>query len=89
MYTSELKDSGILFAYDIYPRYAEKIYPVRLQGLDPAALYKIQEICLMPNKKTSLAADGKIYSGDYLMKVGLNIFSPQKMSSKIIKLIKQ
>jgi hypothetical protein len=24
-----------LFAYDVYPRFEEKLFPVKLQGLDP------------------------------------------------------
>lgn len=45
--------------------------PVRLQGLNPDKLYKVEEINLMPSVKSALKANGKIYSGDYLMKVGL------------------
>lgn len=34
-------------------------------------MYKVKEINLMPNSKSSLAANEKTYSSDYLMKVGV------------------
>lgn len=34
-YVSEDKASAVLFAYDIHPRYQEKLLAVRMQGLDP------------------------------------------------------
>ena len=47
---------------------------VKLQGLNPDAMYKIEEINLMPHTASTLKANGKVLSGDYLMKVGLDVF---------------
>lgn len=86
MYSTELKDKVVLFAFDIYPRYAELLQPVRLQGLNPSAQYKMEEINLIPGTKSQLSCNGKTYSGDYLMKVGVPLFSSNKTVSHIIEI---
>lgn len=85
-YVSQNGEKAVLFAYDIYPRYQEKLLPVKLQGLNPHKRYKVEEINLMPNGKSTLAANGKILSGDYLMKIGLDVFSFHPMQSRVIEL---
>lgn len=77
---------AVLFAYDVYPRYQEKLLPVRLQGLDPTKRYKVEEINLMPEAQSSLPSNGRILSGDYLMKIGLNIFGFRPMQSHVVEL---
>lgn len=86
MYVNETKDKVVLYAYDIYPRFGEKLFSVTLEGLDPLKRYKIQEVNLMPNTKSTLESQDKIYSGDYLMKVGLNVFTGNKLNSRVIEL---
>ena len=79
-------DKAVLYTYDIHPRYAEKLLPVKLQGLDPSKRYKVKEINLMPNKKSNLGANEKTYSGDYLMKIGINAFTTNQAFSRVIEL---
>ena len=88
-YVDESRGHAVLFAYDIYPRFQEKLLPVRLQGLDPARMYKVEEINLMPGRKSSLAAHGKVFSGDYLMKIGLDVLSLSKTRSCVVELTAQ
>lgn len=57
---------------------------VRMQGLDPARIYTVRETNLMPGRKSELACDGKQYSGDYLMKVRLNVFTPRSGNSHVL-----
>ena len=73
-YVSADRSQAILFAYDLHPRFGEKLFPVRMQGLDPDRMYRVEEINLMPGTRSRLASDGQAYSGDYLMKVGLDVF---------------
>lgn len=80
------KDKAVLFAYDIHPRFGEKLFLVKLNGLSPEKQYKIEEINLMPGKKSNLPANGEIYSGDYLMKIGLDVFSTGPMQSRVIEI---
>ena len=86
MYVGEGQKKAVLYAYDIHPRFGEKLLPVKLQGLDAKKMYKVKEINLMPNSKSDLAANEKTYSGDYLMKVGMNAFTTNQAFSRVIEL---
>ena len=86
MYVDKAKSKSVLFAYDIHPRFGEKTFPVKLQGLDPNKKYKVQEINLMPGQKSTLVTDGGTFSGDFLMKIGMNVFSTAHAHSKVIEL---
>ena len=88
-YVSADRDTAVLFAYDIHPRYQEKLLPVRLQGLDPDKLYRVEEINLMPGTRPALKAHGKTLSGDYLMKVGMEVFTFGSMQSHVVRLTAQ
>ncbi|MCI6308958.1 MAG: GH36 C-terminal domain-containing protein, partial [Prevotella sp.] len=46
----------------------------------------VKETNLMPGKESDLECNGKQYSGDYLMKVGLNVFSPTDGTSHVLVL---
>ena len=85
-YVSQDRSRAVLFAYDIHPRYQEKLQRVRLQGLDPDRTYTVREINLMPGVKSTLKADGKAFTGDYLMKVGLDVFGFADMQSRVVVL---
>ena len=88
-YVDSARQKAVLFAYDIYPRYQEKLMAVKLQGLDPDRMYRVEEINLMPGAKSSLKAHGRVYSGDYLMKIGLDVFGFRPMQSRVIELTAQ
>ena len=88
-YVSSDRSHAVLFAYDIHTRYKEVLQNVRLQGLDPNAQYSIKEINLMPGVESRLQENGKTFSGDYLMKVGLQAFSQEELVSRVIELVKQ
>ena len=77
---------AVLFAYDLAPRYQEKLSAVKLQGLDPDRRYLVKEINMMPGTDPKFAQDGKVYSGDYLMKVGLDAFTWHHNTSTVIEL---
>ena len=85
-YVSKDKQRAVLFAYDLHPRYKEPQHNVKLQGLDAGKTYTVKETNLMPGKQSELECDGKQYSGDYLMKVGLNIFTAQDGTSHVLTL---
>lgn len=85
MFVSKDKGRAVLFAFDIYPRYGEHLFNVRLQGLDPAASYAVKEINRMDGGK---AGDAKTFSGDYLMSVGLPLFTKGKLASRVYEVKK-
>ncbi len=84
-YVSRDKSKAVLFAYDIHPRFKESVPVVKLQGLDPAKKYRLTEINLMPGVKSELVEDGKVYTGDFLMKAGLDILTPVDGQSHVIE----
>jgi len=86
MHVGQDKNKAVLFAYDINPLYKEKYYPIKMQGLDPAKKYRIKEINLMPGITSTLAENGKVYSGDYLMKIGIDAFTAIRLNSRVIEL---
>lgn len=85
-YVSKDRQRAVLFVYDLHPRYAEPLMKVKLQGLDAQKIYTISETNLMPGAQSGLACNGKRYSGDYLMKVGLDVLSSREGSSRVILL---
>lgn len=88
MYVNEQKNKSVLFTYDIHPRYAENVKPVRLQGLDPDAQYEVQEINLLPGTNP-VRFSGKTVSGDFLMKVGLPVLSSRHTTSHVFELTRK
>ena len=89
MYATPDREKAVVFAFDIHPRYGEFLQPVRLQGLDANKRYKVEEINLMPGARSSLKDNGKVYSGDYLMKIGLNLFSTGHLKSHVLEITAQ
>ena len=89
MRVNDEKTHALLFAYDLHPRYNETIINTRLQGLDPAATYRVREICLMPGQESHLAFHNKCFTGDYLHKVGLKVLGGNQLDSRIIELVKE
>lgn len=87
MYTAPDASKAVLFTYDIHPRFGEKLLPVKLRGLDAQKMYRVKEINLMPGRKSNLSGNEKIFSGDYLMKIGLNAFTTSQTNSRVIELV--
>ncbi len=85
-YVDKSKTVAVLFAYDLAPRFQEKLSAVKLQGLDPDKKYMVKEINLMPGTKSKFAQNGKTYTGDYLMKVGLDVFTFNHNTSIVIEI---
>jgi len=73
MYVDSAKTKAVLFNYNLNTREQEKVNRVRLQGLDPQKQYKVEEINMMPGAKPILGDNGQTVSGDFLMKVGLDL----------------
>ena len=79
MYVTKDKSKGVVFAFDIYPRYNEKQYNVKMAGLDPKKTYTVTEINRQDLNNQTIGT----YSGNYLMTVGLPMFTGNKLASRI------
>lgn len=90
MYVAKKKDKAVLFDYNLHTRYKEIFDRVPLQGLDATRNYRVQEVNLYPGTKSQLPENGKVFSGTYLMTVGLNL-SPKvsPLTSQVIELTAQ
>ena len=79
-YVNDAKDKAIWFTYLVKNRYkAGSIAPIKLQGLDAAKRYKIQELNVYPGNQSAINTDTTTYSGNYLMTIG---FNPQVSTSR-------
>ncbi len=71
-YVNEAKTTAIMFNYLVNYRYGEgNAAPIRLKGLDVGKQYKVKEINLYPDTKSGIN-ESKTYTGDFLMKIGIN-----------------
>jgi len=86
MYVSQNRDRAIQFNYLVSNRYMRSATesPIRMQGLEPEATYRIREINLMPGSRSWINEE-KTYSGDFLMKVGINPGVNQRRSSVVLE----
>ena len=85
MFNSKDKKRAVLFSYLVGNRNgAGSEVPFRLQGLDPAKKYKVKELNIYPDTKTSIKED-QTYSGDYLMTSGFNPVVNARRASVILE----
>ncbi|HEY5510248.1 MAG TPA: alpha-galactosidase [Prolixibacteraceae bacterium] len=85
-FSNEAKTRAVLFSYNLNTRYREAFNLVKLRGLDEAKNYKIEEINLFPDTKSRFQFQGKTFSGDYLMKMGLNVSGSEALSSYVLEI---
>jgi len=86
MYVDANKKSAVMFNYLINNRYgASSAMPVKLKGLDAKRMYKVSEINLYPDTKSFLQG-GRTYSGDFLMKIGINPEIRANRASVVLKI---
>jgi alpha-galactosidase len=87
MYVTNEKNKAVIFAYTLNSRFGETFNRVRLQGLDPAKTYKIKEINIpAEGRRFGPSENGKSYTGDYLMKIGLNLNTGSALSSLVYEI---
>ncbi len=91
MYVSENKSKAILFNYYTTVRRRDIFVKVKLQGLDPQKKYRFREIDLFPDTKPANPDNDKVFTGDYLMTVGLNLASGKitAMSSNVYEITEE
>jgi len=86
MYISQDKSRSLLFSYALHPRFSTRFSPVRLNGLDPNKSYKLNEINKMPGIRSFFPSEGKTFSGDYLMKIGVSLPNNNELTSAVIEI---
>jgi alpha-galactosidase len=86
MYISQDKTRSLLFSYALHPRFSTRFSPARLNGLDPNKSYKLNEINKMPGIRSFFPSEGKTFSGDYLMKIGVSLPNNNELTSAVIEI---
>jgi alpha-galactosidase len=91
MYVDSTQNKAVVFNYNLNTRFGEQLDEVKLHALDANKKYKIEEINLVPGSKPVTIYHDKIYSGDYLMKIGLQFHKgrPVPLSSIVLLLTAQ
>ena len=87
MYVNPDKSKAIVFNYLVNNRFnitATK-GPVVLNGLNPKKKYTLKEINMYPGETSSIASD-KVYTGDFLMKAGINPNVSLKRTSVVLEI---
>ena len=88
MYVGKEDGNSVLFTFDIYPRYKQSIFKseanVRLAGLNPDVRYRVTEIDRADGNDRVIGE----YSGDYLMTVGLPLFTLKQLNSRVLTINK-
>jgi len=86
VYTNSGRSSAVMFNYLVGNRYENGSKgPIPLKGLDPAKKYRLKEINLYPGAKSPFGA-GTVYSGSFLMTVGINPVVNSGRRSVILRL---
>lgn len=86
MFVSGDKKQSVMFNYLTSSRYGTTTTedPIRLQGLDPKRNYTVREINLYPGATSALAGQN-VFSGDFLMSVGINPRLSSQRTSVILE----
>lgn len=87
MYVNPTKNKAVVFNYLVNNRFniTATERPVVLNGLDPKKKYTVKEINLFPGTTSTIAAD-KVYTGDFLMKAGINPNVSLKRTSVVLEI---
>jgi len=86
MYVDSTKSSAVMFNYLVNFRYDQGTKaPILLKGLDPAKQYRVEEINLYPGTQSTTNPQ-MIYTGDLLMKIGINPHIDTEHASVVLKI---
>ena len=86
-FVNESQDRSIMFSYLVKQQFQinYSVEPVLLKGLDPQKKYQIQELNIYPGTSSPIDATQQ-YSGEYLMKVGVNPDISARRSSVVLEI---
>jgi len=86
LYVNDKQDRAVWFSYLVSNRFkaGSDVPPIRLSGLNPVKRYTVQETNLMPGTKSPIDST-LIYSGDFLMTVGLNPVVGDRRTSVVLE----
>lgn len=86
MYVNEKRDQAIVFNFMLKREIAPNKQTIFLRGLDPQASYGVSEINRVGSWSRSKDYQGKIFSGEYLMTVGLTFPMYNEYESVVLQI---
>jgi alpha-galactosidase len=86
MYANNSKTKAVLFSYTLNTLFKVIYQKVKLRGLDASKNYRVKEINMFPGTKLKFTEDDKIFSGDYLMKVGMSVSPDTPLTSNVYEI---
>lgn len=88
-YVAADRSESIVYSYTMNARFREIYTKVKFQGLLADKKYTVAEINLYPGATSKFKFHNKEFSGEYLMKIGLDISSQEPLSSAVFQLKKE
>lgn len=85
VYVDKDKSKAVLFAYSMKFHSRTEFFECKLNGLDPNKKYKLEELNTVGNRR-NFWGNGKIFTGEELMKIGINLDIEAIFDSSIILL---
>ncbi|HEX2394305.1 MAG TPA: alpha-galactosidase [Bacteroidales bacterium] len=90
MYVDQDQKEAVVFSYLLKKTIFGNNQPLILRGLDEHKLYRLSEVNKDPdNYSWFTELEGKVFSGEYLMKYGIRFTMYNEFDSKIIRLTAQ
>lgn len=87
MYVNDVQSEAIVFNFLVRKEVYPKPVTIVLQGLDPGKKYSLKEINRDPDDWSRFGKyEGKVFSGEYLMNVGLHFAMYNEYESLVIQL---
>lgn len=85
MYINKDGNEAVMFNYLVKSRYETGTHnPIKLKGLQAGQKYQVEEINVYPDKKPVVKTE--VFSGDFLMRVGLNPNINSSNTSVVLKI---
>jgi len=89
MYVTKEKKRAVFFGFLLHRKVGEFMPPVKLDGLDPAKNYMMKEINLADGKSSWLSVNGKVITGEILIKEGIALPLNNEYDSIVVELTEQ
>ena len=86
MYVSDDKRKAVLFAFNLYTKNGDTFSKLKPEGLDPSKKYLVKEINVDDENKSYFKANDKPYSGDFLMKEGIQWYLSGSLKSSVLEI---
>ena len=84
MYVSSVQNKAVYFVYSLGYHNRHQFYTEKLKGLSPDKRYKVTEI--NKGNKSASSAAGKVFMGEYLMNVGIQLNLSKPYESAVLLL---